>query len=112
MISIKDTIGFLWYPCPKCKKEQVITEWGEHSCVYEGCDRHKFIVEYNFETATLMLKHLQTKNQFEDRERRRQPFKRPARPLLQKVNGGYIAVQQPDSANPKDWYDNDPFKRL
>lgn len=109
MISIKDTVGSIWIPCPKCKSAVLIEQWGEQTCVYQGCDGHKFTFEFNFDTATLILEKIQ-QNNIRIRSLPTPPLVRPSRPRLQKTHDGHLLVPQPDSANPDDWFHNDPFK--
>jgi len=110
VISIKDTIGSLWVPCPKCKSAVCITEWGEQTCIYEGCDGNKFLFELNFDTSKLILEEIK-ESKIRNDNSQKFPLIRPSMPKLQ---GGYdcwFVVQQPDSTNPDDWYANDPFKK-
>ena len=109
MISIKDTVGSMWIPCPKCKSAVCITEWGEQTCIYEKCDGHKFTFSFNPETALMMLEQIQKSN-IQEQDKPKMPLMRPAMPKLQKTIDCYMLVQQPDSTNPDDWYNTDPFK--
>jgi len=110
MISIKDTVGSVWVPCPKCKCSVCITDWGEQTCIYEKCDGNKFLFELNFDTAKLILEEIQRKSLIEQSKPKPVMF-RPSMPKLQKVLTGHILVPQSDSSNPADWYNNDPFKK-
>ena len=110
MISIKDTVGSMWIPCPKCKSAVCITQWGEQTCLYEKCDGHKFAFEFTPETAVLMLEQIQKTN-IQERNLPKAPLMRPAAPKLQKSHDRYLLVQQPTSSNPDDWYNNDIFKK-
>ena len=99
----------LWVPCPKCKSAVCIEHWGEQTCLYEKCDGHKFKVEFNPETALLILEQIQ-RNNIQRESAPVIPMKRPSKPKLQKILSGHISVPQSDSENPDDWYVNDPFK--
>ena len=110
MISIKDTIGSLWIPCPKCKSAVCITEWGEQTCIYEGCDGNKFLFELNFDISKLILEKIK-ESKIRNDNSQKFPLIRPSMPKLQKSHDCWIVVQQPDSTNPDDWYANDPFKK-
>ena len=106
MISIKGILGkhgCLLVPCPKCNSGQLITEFGEQTCKYEKCDGHKFLFEFNFDTAKMLLEIIEKENK---RISELPPAKefRPAVPNLQKVNSGYILVPQPPTDNPELWY--------
>ena len=109
VISIKDTAGSMWVPCPKCKSAVCITQWGEQTCIYEKCDGHKFTFEFTPDIALLMLEQIQKAN-IQERNTPKAPLMRPAMPKLQKSTDCYLLVPQPDSINPADWYHNDPFK--
>ena len=85
-------------------------EWGEQTCIYEKCDGNRFPVEFNADTALLILERIQ-QNNIRIQSTPVQPMRRPSMPKLQKVNDGWILVHQPDSENPDDWYSNDPFKK-
>jgi|ERR1051326_2043628 hypothetical protein len=89
--SIKDIVGMLWIPCPKCHSAQCITEWGEQVCKYEKCNGHKWIVEFNFETAGLMLKQIENCN----KSLKPITITEWVPPILQKTNDGWICVPQP-----------------
>lgn len=99
----------MWIPCPKCKSAVCITEWGEQTCIYEKCDGHKFTFSFNPETALMMLEQIQKSN-IQEQDKPKMPLMRPAMPKLQKTIDCYMLVQQPDSTNPDDWYNTDPFK--
>jgi len=110
MISIKDTVGNIWIPCPKCKSLNCVTEWGEQTCLYERCDGHKFLFEFNPTTALMILEQIQKRN-IDEQNLPKFPLKRPSMPKLQKSHNCYFLVPQTDSINPDNWYNNDPFKR-
>ena len=110
MISIKDTVGAIWLPCPKCKSYVQVERWGEQTCLYEKCDGHKFTVNFSFDMAQFILKQMEN-----DTARAisfpKHPIKRPSKPKLQKYSDGWLSVAQPESENPDDWCFNDPFKK-
>ena len=110
MISIKDTIGSLWIPCPKCKSAVCITEWGEQTCIYEKCDGHKFTFEFTHDNAIMILEQIQKSN-IQEQKIPKSPLIRPSVPKLQKTFDCYLLVPQTDSTNVNDWYNNDPFKQ-
>lgn len=110
VISINDTVGSIWVPCPKCKSMVCITEWGEQTCLYEKCDGHKFSFALTIDVTILMLEKIQLANNQEKERRLNVLLTRPSMPKLQKTVDCYLVVPQPDSSNPDDWYHNDPFK--
>ena len=93
MISIKDTVEYILIPCPKCKNVVFVSSWGEQTCLFLGCDGHKFVVDFNFDTAKLILQKVQETNVRLKVEKKNQVIFRPAMP------------------KPDDWYNNDPFKQ-
>lgn len=111
MISIKDTVGSIWVPCPKCKSAVCITQWGEQTCIYEKCDGHKFTFEVNNDSLLLLLEQVQKVNLAEDVRLSKSITMRPAMPVVQKSTNSFLVIQQPKSSNPSDWYHNDPFKQ-
>jgi len=106
MISIKDTVGRLWVPCPKCQFGVIVEHWGEQTCRYEKCDGHKFMVEYNLDTATLIFKAIEA-NTKRVNSISLEPMKRPSMPRLQRILDGWIAVPQLDTEDPREWYHAD-----
>jgi hypothetical protein len=56
-----------------------------------------------------MLEQIQKTN-IQERNTPKAPLMRPAMPKLQKTIDRYLLVPQPDSTNPDDWYNSDPFK--
>ena len=66
--------------------------------------------EFTPDTAVILLKQIQAEN-IRSRSLPKAPMMRPARPKLQKTHDRYLLVPQADSANPEDWYYNDPFKK-
>lgn len=103
MISIRNTIGKLWVNCPKCNSSQTITDWGNQICKYEKCDKHEFVIEFNLQTATMILQEIQHENLRKSREPKF-PEVRPSKPALQKTHKGWILVPQPPTDNPTNWF--------
>jgi hypothetical protein len=106
MVSIKDITGHFWVPCPKCGYGVMVEEWGEQTCRYKGCDGHKFVFEYNFQNAELFLKELQRLADLR-KTIKSLPIKRPSMPKLQRILDGWIAVPQPETEDPREWYHAD-----
>lgn len=84
----------------------MVEEWGKQKCLYEKCDGHEFMVEYNLDTATKILKSIEAENQ-RIKAIPPLPMRRPSTPRLQRILDGWIAVPQPDTEDPREWYHHD-----